>query len=168
TIMKIASIYTDQLNQLFFIVPAATGVLLLKLLTFERFSMIMAIIYAVTGSILFNGQIPGSLNMEACIYFLFFHLIGIFLLRYGKDRMQIMKTAFGMAIINVMIITMFILVSIEKFDSTEYLTHTAFGISAEILSTIPTVEYMPFFETGINMFTDYNLLMYAKHNQRLL
>src|SRR5699024_11776402 len=27
TNMKIASIYTDQLNQLFFIVPAATGVL---------------------------------------------------------------------------------------------------------------------------------------------
>lgn len=87
TIMKIASIYTDQLNQLFFIVPAATGVLLLKLLTFERFSMIMAIIYAVTGSILFNGQIPGSLNMEACIYFLFFQLTGIVCLRRGcKSR----------------------------------------------------------------------------------
>src|SRR5699024_9593545 len=128
TIIKITSIYTYQLNQLFFIVPAATKVLLLKLLTFERFSMIMAIIYAVTGSILFNGQIPGSLNMEACIYFLFFQLTGIILLRNGKDRMQIMKTAFGMAISNVMIITMFILLSFEKFDSTEYLTHTAFGI----------------------------------------
>lgn len=168
TIMKIASIYTDQLNQLFFIVPAATGVLLLKLLTFERFSMIMAIIYAVTGSILFNGQIPGSLNMEACIYFLFFQLTGIVLLRNGKDRMQIMKTAFGMAISNVMIITMFILLSFEKFDSTEYLTHTAFGISAAVLSTILTVGVMPFFETGFGMLSDHKLLMIANPNQPLL
>src|SRR5699024_12832788 len=107
--MKIASIYTDQLNQLFFIVPAATGVLLLKVLTSERFSMIMAIIYAVTGSILFNGQLPGTLNMEGCIYFLFFQLTGMVLLRNGKDIMQIMKTAFGMAIITAMIITLLIL-----------------------------------------------------------
>src|SRR5699024_12803723 len=98
TTMKIASIYTDQLNQLFFIVPAATGVLLLKLLTFERFSMIMAFIYAVTGSILFNGQIHGSLNTEACIYFLFFQLTVIILLRNGIDSMQIIKTAFKMDI----------------------------------------------------------------------
>src|SRR5699024_12212924 len=85
--------------------------------------------------------------MEACIYFLFFQLNGIILLRNGKDRMQIMKTAFGMAISNVMIITMFILLSFEKFDSTEYLTHTAFGISATVLSTILTVGVMPFFDT---------------------
>src|SRR5699024_11843033 len=89
-------------------------------------------------------------------------------LRNGKDRMQIMKTAFGMAISNVMIITMFILLSFEKFDSTEYLTHTAFGISAAVLSTILTVGVMPFFETGFGMLSDHNLLMIANLNQPLL
>lgn len=168
TLMKVASIFTDQLNQLFLVVPIATGVLLLKLLTFERFSIIMAIVYAITGSILFNGQIPGSLNMEACIYFLFFQLTGIFLLKNGKDRIQIMKTAFGMAVSNVMIITMFILLSFEKFESVEFLTHISFGVSAAVLSTVLTIGIIPFFETGFGLLSDQKLLTLANPNQPLL
>src|SRR5699024_2578972 len=69
---------------------------------------------------------------------------------------------------NVMDITMYILLSFEKFDSTEYLTHTACGISAAVLSTILTLGIMPFFATGCGMLSDDKLLMIANRNQPLL
>src|SRR5699024_6016933 len=61
TFMKVISYFYDPLNPLYLLAPIATGVLLIKMLIFERLSIIMAVVYAILGSILFNGQIPSSL-----------------------------------------------------------------------------------------------------------
>ena len=79
-----------------------------------------------------------------------------------------MKTAFGMAISNIMIISMFIFLSFEKFQLTEFLIHSAFGIIAAVLSTILTIGVLPFFETGFGLLTDNKLLNLANPNQPLL
>ncbi|MBO1003490.1 HD family phosphohydrolase [Pseudogracilibacillus auburnensis] len=168
TFMKIVSLFTDQLNQLYLLVPVATGVLLLKLLIYERLSIVFAVVYAILGSILFNGEIPGSLNMEAGIFFLFFQLAGIFFLTDLKDRVTIIKTAFGMAIINVMIIVMFILLSFEKYELLELMIHSAFGVGAAVLSAVLTIGLLPFFETGLGILSDSKLLALANPNQPLI
>src|SRR5690625_1154893 len=168
TFMKIVSLFTDQLNQLYLLVPVATGVLLIKLLIFERLSIVFAVVYAILGSILFNGEIPGSLNIDAGLYFLFFQLAGIFFLTDLKDRVTIIKTAFGMAIINVMIIIMFILLSFEKYELFELIVHSAFGVGAAILSAVLTIGLLPFFETGLGILSDSKLLHLANPNQPLL
>lgn len=166
--MKTASLYTDQLNHLYFLLPIATGVLLLKLLVYERFSIIMALIYAVLGSIIFNGQIPGSLNMEVFIYFLFFQLAGIFLLSNLEDRIPIVKTAIGMAIVNLMMILMFLFLSFEKFQPIKLLVEAGFGIAAAVLSVVFTMGLLPFFESGLGILTDNRLLKLANPNQPLI
>ena len=168
TFMKIVSLFYDPLNQIFLLVPIATGVLLIKLLIFERLSIIMAVIYAILGSILFNEQIPGSLNMEAFIYFLFFQLAGIFLLTNMRDRVVIIKVAFSMAIINVMMILMFIFLSIEKFDFKQLIIHSSFGVGAAILAAILTIGLLPFLETGLGILSDNKLLSLANPNQPLI
>lgn len=167
-VMKIISLYTTQLNQLYLLVPIATGALLLKILIFERFSMIMAVIYSMLACILFNGQIPGSLNIEACLYFLFFQFTGIILLKNVEDRIQLFKTALGMTIINVMIVTMFIFLSIEKFHLTDFLLQSSFVVSAAILSIVFTIGLLPFFETGLGILSDNKLLTLANPNQPLV
>ncbi len=168
TFMKIVSLFYDPLNQIYLLVPIATGVLLIKLLIFERLSIIMAVIYAILGSILFNGQIPGSLNMEAFIYFLFFQLAGIFLLTSMRDRVVIIKVAFSMAIINVMMILMFIFLSFEKFDLKQLIIHSSFGVGAAILAAILTIGLLPFLETGLGILSDNKLLSLANPNQPLI
>ncbi len=75
--MKIVSLFTDELNHLYLLVPITAGVLLIKLLLFERISIIFAIVFSILGSIIFNGEIPGTLNVEAGLYFLFFQFAGI-------------------------------------------------------------------------------------------
>src|SRR5699024_7027185 len=150
--------YTDQLNNLYLLVPIAAGVLLIKILIFERLSIMMAVVYAVLASILFNGEMPGYLNIEACLYLLFFQLTGIVLLKNVTDRVQLFKTAFGMAIVNVMIIIMFIFLSVEHYQITDFLIQIGFGIGAAILSIILTIGLLPFFETGLGILSDNKLL----------
>src|SRR5699024_188464 len=104
TLMKIMSLYTDQLPYVFLLVPAATGVLLIRLLIYERLALVLSIVYAILGSVIFNGEIAGSLNVEALLYFLFFQFAGIYLLKDVRDRVSIIKTSLGMAFINVMTI----------------------------------------------------------------
>src|SRR5690625_5663774 len=92
TMMKIFSIFVEQLNQLYLLVPIATGVLLIKLLVFERLSIVFALIFSILGSILFNGYIPGYLNVEAALYFLIFQFSAIMSLSNVKDRTALLKT----------------------------------------------------------------------------
>ena len=168
TIMKIVSLFTDDLNHLYLLVPVTTGVLLLKLLIFERISMIFVIVFSILGSIIFNGEIPGTLNVEAGLYYLFFQFAGIAFLTNIRDRVTIVKTAFSMAIINVMTIVMFILLSFEKFELTTFLVHASFGIGAAILAAVLTIGFLPFFETGLGILSDNRLLSLANPNQPLL
>src|SRR5690625_2613662 len=93
SMMKIVSLFSDQLNHLFLLVPIATGVLLIKLLIYERISIIFAVVFSVLGSIMFNDFIPGSLNMESCIYYLFFQSGAIISLPDIQDRVALLKTA---------------------------------------------------------------------------
>lgn len=73
-----------------------------------------------------------------------------------------------MAIINVMMVAMFILLSFEKFELVSFLIHSAFGIGAAILAAILTIGILPFFETGLGILSDNKLLSLANPNQPLL
>lgn len=168
TLMKVVSWFTDDLNHLYLLVPITAGVLLIKLLLFERISIIFAIVFSILGSIIFNGEIPGTLNLEAGLYFLFFQLAGIIFLTNVRDRVTIVKTAFAMAIINVMTIVMFILLSFEKFELITFLIQSAFGVGAAILAAILTIGILPFFETALGILSDNKLLSLANPNQPLM
>lgn len=168
TLMKIASIFTNQLPQVYLLVPVATGVLLVRLLIFERLSIVLAIFYAVIASIVFNGEIAGSLNFYVFIYYLFFQFAGIYLLKDVRNRVSIVKTSFGIAIVNVMTIIMYLLLSFESYELKTFLFHASFGIGAAILSAVLTIGLLPFFESGLGILSDGKLLQLANPNQPLL
>ncbi|SFA70382.1 hypothetical protein SAMN04488072_101120 [Lentibacillus halodurans] len=168
TFMKLTSLYTTSVNQLFFAVPAAAGALLLKLLLHERIAIVLSILYAILGSIMFNGQIPGSLNVEAGIYFFFSQMAGIIFLVNIKDRMAILKAGMGMAVINVVTVLVFLFLSIEKYALADLFLQSGYGVIAAFLSAVLTVGLLPFFETGLGILSDYKLLSLAKPNQPLL
>lgn len=168
TMMKIFSLFTDQVNQLYMLVPIATGVLLIKLLVFERLSIIFSLIFAMLGSVLFNGFIPGSLNIEAGLYFLIFQLAAVISLTNVKDRTALLRTALVTALINVMTIAMFIFLSFEKFSLFHTLIHSSFGIGAALLSAVLTIGLLPFFETTFGILSDGKLLSLSNPNHPLL
>ncbi|WP_164216178.1 HDIG domain-containing metalloprotein [Virgibacillus sp. YIM 98842] len=168
SLMKIASLYTTEGNNLFFAVPVATGVLLIKQLIHERTAIVFSVLYAILGSIIFNGQIPGSLNVEAGIYFLLAQLAGIIFLMNVKDRLSILRSGIGMTIINVLTVLLFLFLSIEKYAMLDILIQASFGLASAFLSAVLMIGLLPFFETGLGILSDIKLLQLASPNQPLL
>lgn len=168
SLMKVISLYTTQANQLFFIVPVATGVLLVKQLINERLAIVLAILYALLGGIIFNGQIPGSLNIEAVVYFLFSQFAAIVFLMNVKDRLAIVRSGIGMSIVNIMAILLFVFLSFEKYSLGDVVVLSSYGIASSFLSAVLTIGLMPFFETGLGILSDIKLLQLSSPNQPLL
>ncbi|MFD2630863.1 HD family phosphohydrolase [Oceanobacillus kapialis] len=168
SLMKIVSIYTTQSNQLFFVVPLATGVLLIKQLIHERSAIVLSVIYAILGSIIFNHQIPGSLNVEAGIYFLLSQLAAIIFLMNVKDRMAILKAGAGMSAVNIVTLLSFIFLSFEKYAIGDIFIQSAYGVVAAFLSAVLTIGLLPFFETVLGILSDIKLLQLSSPNQPLL
>ncbi|MGM8364617.1 HD family phosphohydrolase [Virgibacillus sp. W0181] len=168
TLMKVVSIFTNEISNLFYAVPIATGALLIKQLIHERLSIVLAILYAILGSLIFNGEIPGSLNMEAGIYFLFSQLAGVIFLVNVKDRLAIVKSGIGIVSINIITVMLFLFLSFEKYSIQDILLHMGFATASALLSAILTIGLLPFFETGLGILSDMKLIALASPNQPLL
>ncbi|WP_430785192.1 HD family phosphohydrolase [Virgibacillus flavescens] len=168
SMLKVVSLYTTQDNHLFFVVPVASGVLLLKILINERFAIVLAGVYSILGSILFNSQIPGSLNIEAGIYLFLSQLAAIIFLMNMKDRLAILKAGIGMSIVNILAVLVFLFLSFEKYTVSDLLMQTSLGFSSAILAVVFTIGLLPFFETGLGILSDSKLLTLASPNQPLL
>ncbi|MBT2214499.1 HDIG domain-containing protein [Virgibacillus dakarensis] len=168
SLMKGVSFFTTQVNQLYFLVPVATGALLLKQLIHERFAIVLAGLYAILGCIIFNGEIPGSLNVEAGIYFFFSQLAGIIFLRNIKDRLAIVRAGIGMTVVNVITVLLFLFLSFEKYSLKDLFIQSGFGFGAAFLSAVLTIGLLPFFETGLGILSDIKLLSLSSPNQPLI
>ena len=168
SLMKIMSLYNTQANQLFFAMPIATGVLLTKILVNERLAIILAALYSVLGSVIFNHQIAGALNVEAGIYFLLSQLAGIIFLVNTKDRLAILKGGTGLAIVNIFTVLLFLFLSFEKYSLNDLITHAGFGLVSAFLATILTIGLLPVFETVLGILTDMKLLQLSSPNQPLM
>ncbi|GAA0602189.1 cyclic-di-AMP phosphodiesterase PgpH [Virgibacillus siamensis] len=166
--MKVVSLFSATGNPLFFAVPVATGSLLMKQLIDERFAIVLSMLYAILGSVIFNGQIPGLLNIEAGIYFFFAQLAGIIFLINIKDRLAIIKAGGGMAVVNTLTILLFLFLSFEKYSFSDLLVYAGYGIFAALLSAVLTIGLLPFFETGLGILSDIKLLSLASPNHPLL
>lgn len=168
TLMKIVSFYMEEYHEIFYIVPIAMCALLLKLLINERMAFVMAIIYAVLASIIFNGKITGYLNAEAGLYILFSQVAGLYFLQNVKDRTTILRSSLGVMVINIMTVLLFIFLSFEKYAIQDLFIQSGFALVAAFLSAVLTIGLLPFFETGLNMLSDVKLLQLSNPNQPLL
>ncbi|MDC3415556.1 HD family phosphohydrolase [Aquibacillus salsiterrae] len=167
-LMKIISFYTTPVNQFFLLVPVGASAMLLKILLNDRIAIVMSIIYAVIGSVIFNSQIPGSLNVEASIYLLFSQLSGIIFLVSLKDRSAILKAGLGMSLVNIVTVLIFLLLSFEKYSFYDSVLLIGFGILSAFVSAVLTIGLLPFFEAGLGILSDTKLLTLSSPNHPLL
>ncbi|AXI09490.1 hypothetical protein CUC15_11420 [Oceanobacillus zhaokaii] len=168
SLLKIVSLFLTSGNQMFYIVPIATGAFLLKLLINERVAIIFSALFSIISGIIFNGEIPGSLNIDAVIYFFFSQLAAITFLTNVKDRTSILKAGIGVMVVNIITILLFVFLSFEKYDLIDLLIQSGFGIVSAFLSVVLTIGLLPFFETVLGVLSDMKLLQLSNPNQPLL
>ncbi len=167
-LMKVVSFYTTSVNPLYLVTPVATVSMLLKILVNERIAIVMSLFYGVIGSVIFNADIPGLLNMEAGIFIIFSQLASIFSLSVVKDRGSIIKSGLATSVINMVTICLFLFLSFEKYSWLDYLSLSGYGFLSAIFATVLTMGMLPFFETGLRILSDTKLLALSSPNQPLL
>ncbi|WP_407268437.1 HD family phosphohydrolase [Radiobacillus sp. PE A8.2] len=167
-VMKTISVFAASVDQVFLLVPAVTGAMLLKILINERLAIVMAIIYSILGSVIFNLEIPGALNMEAALYFFLSQMAGIVLLINLKDRTAILKAGAGIVVVQVLTVLIFLFLSFEKYTITDALVQSGFALAAAFLSIVLTIGMLPIFETGLGILSDTKLLTLSSPNHPLL
>ncbi|WP_181350623.1 HD family phosphohydrolase [Thalassobacillus sp. CUG 92003] len=168
TVMKVASLFMEPDESLYYLVPLATGTMLLKILFNERIAVAMSIIHAILACFIFNGEIAGTLNAEAGVYFVFTQVAALLFLRNLKDRLAIVKAGCAVAAVNVLIISFFLLLSFEKYAWNDMIMHAGFGVVSAFLSAVLTLGLMPFIETAFRLISDSKLLTMSNPNHPLL
>src|SRR5699024_2337779 len=102
------------------------------------------------------------------IYFLFFQLTGIILLKNITNRTELFDTTLGMMFVNMIVIFIFAVLPVEKLNVKQLLLQMVYGSSAAVLSIILTIGILPFCESGLGILSSNKLLSLANPNQRLL
>ncbi|WP_440895878.1 HD family phosphohydrolase [Amphibacillus sp. Q70] len=168
SIMKFISVFTTDTNQLYLLMPIAASSILIKILFRERLALIFAIIFSIIGTIIFNGQIPGSLNLEAGIYLLSAQISSIAALIAIKDRVAILKTVSVTGIVNVLVILGFVFLSYDSYQLSEIILFGTYGFISALVSGIVAIGTLPFFESVLRLLSDTRLLTLANPNHPLL
>ncbi|WP_242705564.1 HD family phosphohydrolase [Pontibacillus sp. ALD_SL1] len=166
--MKLGSVFQTSIDDLYYVVPVAAGAMLLTLLIHERMAIFLSIVYAIFGTIFFNEQIPGTLNVEAGIYFMFSQLAAIIFLHNVKDKTSILKAGFGVTVVNIAIVIVFVLLSYEPISLSGTTITIGYAVLSAFLSSVLTFGLLPFFEAGLGMLSDTLLITLSNPNHPLL
>ncbi|MBS4209072.1 HD family phosphohydrolase [Bacillus sp. FJAT-50079] len=168
-IMKITGLMEQlDINEIGYIFPAAMTPMLLKILINERFALIMTILLAACGSIVFHDGISGTIDVEIAVYILFSGLASVLFLSGRNERTHILRAGLFVAVTNVLIIVFLLLIGSGQVTMIEYAYYVLYALVSGILSAILTIGLLPFFEAGFGMLSTIRLIELSSPNHPLL
>ena len=168
-IMKVISLI-DVLEyaDLVYIFPAAMGAMLIRILINENLAVLVTIITAICGSIIFNEGVSGSIHMTVGIYILCSGLAGIMFMSNNHHRSKIFMGGLFVAVVNVIVIFSLAFIRNEQYDFKEIGVTIIIALMSGILSAVLTIGLLPFFEAGFGIFSSMSLIELSNPNHPLL
>jgi cyclic-di-AMP phosphodiesterase PgpH len=151
-----------------YLYPAALGGMLIKILIDEKLAILMSIILAVCGSILFNEGITGTLNFSEGIYILFSSLAGILFLSRQNQRSKILQAGSFAVIVNILTILALMYLPNGQFSGIEYGYYLITALVSGIGSAVLTIGLLPFFEASFGILSTMRLIELSNPNHPLL
>ncbi|PAD39230.1 HD family phosphohydrolase [Terribacillus sp. 7520-G] len=152
----------------YLLLPAAFAAVLFRHLLSERFAIGYAIVYSILAGIILNDEIPGSLNMEAALYYLFAQLAAVYAIRNVKDRAAMTKAFLILVSVQVISVLLFLFFAFEKYVLESVLLYIGFAVLSAILTLILVAGVLPFVEAGFGVLSETKLLTLSKPNHPLL
>ncbi|SDD19345.1 hypothetical protein SAMN05421663_107211 [Terribacillus halophilus] len=152
----------------YLLLPAAFAAVLFRHLLSERFAIGYAIVYSILAAIILNDKIPGSLNMEAALYYLFAQLAAVYAIRNVKDKTAMIKSFLLLVIVQVISVLLFLFFAFEKYAWEAVLLYIGFAVLSAILTVILVAGVLPFVEAGFGVLSETKLLALSKPNHPLL
>lgn len=168
-IMKMISLINVlEYADLVYIFPAAMGAMLIRILIHENFAVLVTIIMAICGSIIFNEGVSGSIHMTVGIYILCSGLAGIMFMSNNYHRSKIFMGGLFVAAVNVLVIFSLAFIRNEQYDFKEIGVTIIIALMSGILSAVLTIGLLPFFEAGFGILSSISLIELSNPNHPLL
>ncbi|MFS0861602.1 HD family phosphohydrolase [Fredinandcohnia sp. 179-A 10B2 NHS] len=168
-LMKVISLFQQiDYSEIGFVVPVAMGALLIKLLINERVAILSSMIFAVSGSIIFNEGVTGTLNFSVGIYYLFACLAGVLFLSKHNRRGKILQAGFFIALINIVLILSIMLLKNGSYSSLDFGSSIIMALLSGVVASVLTIGLLPFFEAGFGILSTMKLIELSNPNHPLL
>jgi len=168
-IMKIISLYQKMdYNHIGFIVPVSAGVMLIKLLINGRLAFVSSLIFAICGSLIFNEDVTSSFNFIIGLYYLCSCIAAVLFLGEHNVRSKILQAGIFVSLVNVLVITAVTLIQNGNTSNLEIGSYFVMAVVSGVVSSVLTIGFMPFFETGFGILSTMKLIEFSNPNHPLL
>lgn len=168
-LMKLVSLFDEfEYSEIGYLFPAAMGAMLIKMLINERLALFQMAILAVTGSIIFNEGITGTLNVTIGIYILISGLAAILFLQKQNRRSKILQAGIFVSLVNLIVIISILFLRNSQYSGLEYGFYFIAAFVSGIVSAVLTIGLLPFFEAGFGILSTLRLIELSNPNHPLL
>lgn len=168
-LMKAISFFQESdYSEIGYIFPAALGAMLIKILIDERLALYFTIIMAISGSIIFNEGITGTLHVTAGIYIICSGLAAILFLSKQNRRSKILQAGMFVSAVNIIVIFSLLFLRNGLYDTFEYGFYFVIALISGISSAVLTIGLLPYFEAGFGILSTMRLIELSNPNHPLL
>ncbi|RDU35417.1 hypothetical protein DRW41_18345 [Neobacillus piezotolerans] len=168
-LMKMASQFQqfgfEGVSSLF---PAAMAGIIIKILVDERLAWLTAIVQGICGSIIFNEETTGALNMSAGIYILCGGLAATLFLRDHNARSKILPAGIFVSVVNISVIFSLLFLRNTQYNGMEYGLIFIFAAVSGIASAVLAIGLLPFLEASFGILSTMRLIELSNPNHPLL
>ncbi|AEV20112.1 7TM receptor with intracellular metal dependent phosphohydrolase [Geobacillus thermoleovorans CCB_US3_UF5] len=153
-----------------YLVPAAFGPMLVRILLGERLAMMTTIIGAVCGSLLFNEEIgtAGAVSVSLIVYFLAGGLAGTFCLPKELAKANIWRAGVFVAAVNIVSLFSLLLLKNGRYSPTEIGLLVLMAAASGVFSAILTIGLLPVLEAAFGILSPLRLIELSNPNHPLL
>ncbi|HEU5140007.1 MAG TPA: HD family phosphohydrolase [Bacillales bacterium] len=156
------------LHGLSFLVPAAAGTMLVRMLVNERLAITSCLVLALCGSLIFNTETLGTINFMFGIYILFSCLAGAVVLEKHNARPKILKTGLFISFVNMVVVGIFLMLRNGNYETFDILLQFGFAFLSGFVAAVLTLGLMPFFEAAFGILSTMRLIELSSPNHPLL
>jgi cyclic-di-AMP phosphodiesterase PgpH len=168
-LMKTVSVFQQfEYTEIGYIFPAAMAVMLIKILMEEKSAILVTIILAICGMIMFNEGVAGTFNVGMGIYIIASGLAGILFLNKRNQRTNILYAGFFISFINIVTILAILYLQNGHYGAKEYGVFILLAVISGISSAVLTIGFLPFLETGFGVLSTIKLIELSNPNHPLL
>jgi putative nucleotidyltransferase with HDIG domain len=165
--MKVVSLVQEQgIHGIAFIVPAAMGTMLIRLLINEKLAVMTSIVLAVCGSFIFNVETTGAIHFTYGIYILFSCLSGAVFLR--KKNPKISRAGLLVSVINMAIVAIFLMIKSGQYTWFDISLEFTFALLSGFLAAVFTLGLIPVLEAAFGILSTMRLIELSNPNHPLL
>ncbi|PPA71450.1 HD family phosphohydrolase [Jeotgalibacillus proteolyticus] len=168
-LMKVTELVRElDIPHVQYLFPAAMAAMMIRSMINTRLALVVTILLAASGSIVFNDSITGSINVEIAIYFLFSGLAGVLFLSYTKQRTYLLRAGLFVALANILVVTSIGLIENAQYSLTDWTVYLLFAVTSGVLASVLTTGLLPLFEAGFGILSTMKLVELSNPNHPLL